>query len=52
MPVIAKGAKTKEGYPIVEKAGGRVVAHAATKAKAKAYVRIRNEKHAEKMRGK
>jgi hypothetical protein len=43
MPVVAKG-KT-----IVEKATGKVVAHAASKEKAKIYVRIRNAKHAEKM---
>lgn len=43
MPVVAKG-KT-----IVEKATGKVVAHAKSKAKAHAYVRIRNQKHQEKM---
>jgi hypothetical protein len=43
MPVIAKG-KT-----IVEKSTGKVVAHAKSKSKAKAYARIRNQKHAEKM---
>jgi hypothetical protein len=40
------------GKKVIEVATGKVVAHSSSEAKAKKYARIRNWKHAEKLKKK